>query len=154
MQPTAEHRLTAFLQLDPTTIDNTNQAVSVVQTASGALGEINSLLTQIRGLALNSANSGVNNSTALAADHQALLADRVQLQTDEINGLDARIATRQSDYNELSTDLDNIVTAADADTSLSSTQLAAVIQLASAPPPSQTDAGSRVRVTSLPVPPT
>jgi flagellin len=51
-----------------TAIDNTNQAVSVVQTASGALGEINSLLTQVRGLALNSANSGVNNSTALAAN--------------------------------------------------------------------------------------
>jgi flagellin len=51
-----------------TAIDNTNQAVSVVQTASGGLGEISSLLTQIRGLALNSANSGVNNSTALAAN--------------------------------------------------------------------------------------
>ena len=43
-----------------TAIDNTNQAVTVVQTAEGALNEVNSLLTQIRGLALNSANSGVN----------------------------------------------------------------------------------------------
>ncbi|QJW98005.1 flagellin N-terminal helical domain-containing protein [Frigoriglobus tundricola] len=51
-----------------TAIDNTNQAVSVVQTAEGALSEVNSLLTQIRGIALNSANSGVNNSTALAAN--------------------------------------------------------------------------------------
>src|SRR5258707_1009917 len=41
-----------------TAIDNTNKAVSVVQTGEGALNEVNGLLTKIRGLALDSANSG------------------------------------------------------------------------------------------------
>jgi len=59
-----------------TAIANTNQAVSVVQTASGGLQEISSLLTQIRGLALDSANSGVNNSTALAAN-QAQISNAI-----------------------------------------------------------------------------
>src|SRR5205809_7994306 len=47
-----------------TAIDNTSKAVSVVQTSEGALNEINSLLVQVRGLALNSANSGVNDANA------------------------------------------------------------------------------------------
>ncbi len=49
-------------------IDNTEKGVSVVQTAEGALNEINSLLIKIRGLALDSANSGVNDEDALAAN--------------------------------------------------------------------------------------
>lgn len=49
-------------------IDNTEKGVSVVQTAEGALTEINSLLVKIRGLALDSANSGVNDDDALAAN--------------------------------------------------------------------------------------
>jgi flagellin len=57
-----------------TAIDNTNKAVSLVQTAEGALNEINSLLVQIRGLALDSANSGVNDATSLAAN-QAQIAN-------------------------------------------------------------------------------
>jgi flagellin len=51
-----------------TAIDNTNKAVSVVQTAEGALNEVNRLLGKVRGLALDSANSGVNDSNALAAN--------------------------------------------------------------------------------------
>ncbi|VTT97934.1 flagellin : Flagellin domain protein OS=Thermaerobacter marianensis (strain ATCC 700841 / DSM 12885 / JCM 10246 / 7p75a) GN=Tmar_0183 PE=4 SV=1: Flagellin_N: Flagellin_C [Gemmataceae bacterium] len=51
-----------------TAIDNTNKAVSVVQTGEGALNEVNSLLTKVRGLALDSANSGVNDTNALAAN--------------------------------------------------------------------------------------
>ena len=51
-----------------TAIDNINKAVSVVQTAEGALNEVNSLLTKVRGLALDSANSGVNDSNALVAN--------------------------------------------------------------------------------------
>lgn len=73
-----------------TAIDNTNQAVSVVQTAEGALSEVNSLLTQIRGIALNSANSGVNNSTALAANqaqiNNAIATINSIAQTTTING--------------------------------------------------------------------
>ena len=49
-------------------IDNTNQAVDLVQTGSGALSEVSNLLTQIRGLALDSANAGVNDASALAAN--------------------------------------------------------------------------------------
>jgi flagellin len=49
-------------------IDNTNQAVSLVQTGEGALGTVNDLLVQIRGLSLSAANSAVNDPTALAAD--------------------------------------------------------------------------------------
>lgn len=57
-----------------TAIDNTEKAVSVVQTAEGALSEINSLLVKVRGLALDSANSGVNDEDALAAN-QAEIAN-------------------------------------------------------------------------------
>lgn len=51
-----------------TAIDNTSKAVSMVQTTEGALNEINSLLVKVRSLALDSANSGVNDSNALAAN--------------------------------------------------------------------------------------
>jgi flagellin len=49
-------------------IDNADKAVSMIQTAEGALNEINSLLVKIRGLALDSANAGVNDVNALAAN--------------------------------------------------------------------------------------
>lgn len=49
-------------------IANTEKAVSLVQTAEGALNEINSLLVKIRGLALDSANQAVNDDDALAAN--------------------------------------------------------------------------------------
>jgi len=49
-------------------IANTEKAVSMVQTAEGALNEINSLLVKIRSLAIDSANTGVNDDDALAAN--------------------------------------------------------------------------------------
>ena len=49
-------------------IDNTEKAASVIQTAEGALNEINNLLSKVRSLALDSANTGVNDSDALAAN--------------------------------------------------------------------------------------
>ncbi|MFK7737097.1 MAG: flagellin [Pirellulaceae bacterium] len=49
-------------------IDNTEKAVTVVQTAEGALNEINSILVKVRSLALDSANAGVNDSDAFAAN--------------------------------------------------------------------------------------
>lgn len=49
-------------------IDNTEKAASVVQTAEGALNEINSLLVKVRTLAIDSANAGVNDDDALAAN--------------------------------------------------------------------------------------
>ena len=57
-----------------TAIDNTDKAVAVVQTAEGALNEINSLLVKVRSLALDSANTGVNDDDALAAN-QAEIAN-------------------------------------------------------------------------------
>jgi flagellin len=51
-----------------TAIDNTNKAVSLVQTGEGALNEMNRLLVKVRGLALDSANSGVNDANAQAAN--------------------------------------------------------------------------------------
>ncbi len=51
-----------------TAIGNTSQAVNLVQTGEGALNEINSLLVQVRALALDSANSNVQDSNSLAAN--------------------------------------------------------------------------------------
>ncbi|MEL7497663.1 MAG: flagellin [Planctomycetota bacterium] len=55
-------------------IDNSEKAVAVVQTAEGALNEINSLLVKVRSLAIDSANTGVNDDDALAAN-QAEIAN-------------------------------------------------------------------------------
>ena len=55
-------------------IENTEKAASVVQTGEGALNEINSLLVKVRSLAIDSANSGVNDDDALAAN-QAEIAN-------------------------------------------------------------------------------
>lgn len=57
-----------------TAIDNADKATAVVQTAEGALNEINSLLVKVRSLALDSANAGVNDEDALAAN-QAEIAN-------------------------------------------------------------------------------
>ncbi|HLN29712.1 MAG TPA: flagellin [Gemmataceae bacterium] len=57
-----------------TALNNTSEATSLVSTAEGALSEINNLLIQIRGLALDSANSAVQDPTSLAAD-QAQVAN-------------------------------------------------------------------------------
>src|SRR6185437_627694 len=51
-----------------TAITNTSKATNVVQTAEGALNETNALLLQIRGLAVDAANSGANDANTLAAD--------------------------------------------------------------------------------------
>ncbi len=55
-----------------TAIDNSVKAVSLVQTAEGALNEINTLLTKVRSLAIDSANSGVNDTDALAANQSEI----------------------------------------------------------------------------------
>ncbi len=55
-------------------IDNSDKAVAMVQTAEGSLNEINSLLVKIRSLAIDSANTGVNDTDALAAN-QAEIAN-------------------------------------------------------------------------------
>lgn len=53
-----------------TAIQNTEKGVALVQTAEGALGEINSLLVKVRSLALDSANSAINDSNTLAANQE------------------------------------------------------------------------------------
>ena len=55
-----------------TAIDNTEKAVSVVQTAEGALNEINNILVKVRSLALDSANAGVNDADAFAANQSEI----------------------------------------------------------------------------------
>jgi flagellin len=55
-------------------INNTTKAVNVVQIAEGGLNEVSSLLLQIRGLAVDSANAGVNDTNSLAAN-QAEIAN-------------------------------------------------------------------------------
>ena len=53
-------------------IDNTETAVAMVQTAEGALDEMNSLLNKARELALHAANDGANDTNQLAADQSEL----------------------------------------------------------------------------------
>jgi flagellin len=55
-----------------TAINNTSEAVSVVQTGEGALNEINSLLDQVRSLAVDSANNGVDDANALQANQSEI----------------------------------------------------------------------------------
>ena len=55
-----------------TAIDNTEKAVSLVQTAEGALSEINSLLTKVRSLAIDSANAGVNDEDSFEANQREI----------------------------------------------------------------------------------
>ena len=49
-------------------VDNSEMAVSMVQTTEANLGEVSSLLTNIRQLAIHAANEGVNDETMLEAD--------------------------------------------------------------------------------------
>lgn len=58
-------------------IDNSEKAIALVQTAEGALTEINSLLIKVRSLAVDSANTGVNDQDALDAN-QAEITNALQ----------------------------------------------------------------------------
>ena len=53
-------------------VDNTETAVAMVQTAEGALDEMNTLLNKARELALHAANDGANDSRQLEADQSEL----------------------------------------------------------------------------------
>lgn len=53
-------------------INNTQNGVSMVQTAEGALDEVNSLLNKARQLTLDAANTGVNDVNQLNADQSEL----------------------------------------------------------------------------------
>ncbi len=51
---------------------NSEQAVTLVQTAEGALDEMSTLLNKARSLALHAANDGLNDTNQLAADQSEL----------------------------------------------------------------------------------
>ncbi len=53
-------------------IANSEQAVTMVQTAEGALDEVNTLLNKARSLAVHAGNEGVNDSNQLVADQGEL----------------------------------------------------------------------------------
>ena len=49
-------------------VENSEQAMSMINTAEAAMNEVHNLLTTMRELAIHAANEGVNDETALAAD--------------------------------------------------------------------------------------
>jgi hypothetical protein len=69
-----------------------------------------------------------SNPANVSADQQLLLADRVQLQTDEIAGLNSRITTRKTYFMTLSDDLTNLATAAESDPNASPALQGAISQ--------------------------
>jgi flagellin len=66
---------------------NTNNAINVVKTADSALSTVSSLLTNIRSLVLDAANTGANDTSASQADAEAI--------RQAVNSID-RIATTTS----------------------------------------------------------
>jgi flagellin len=91
-----------------TALDNTAKAITVVQTGEGALNEVNSLLSKARSLALDAANSGVNDQNALNADQAELsnilstidnIANTTQFGTKKLLNGSAGIAVTQSPAN-------------------------------------------------------
>ncbi len=58
-------------------VQNSEGSISMVQTAEGALSEINNLLTSMRELAIHAANEGFNDVDQLAAD-QAEIANAIK----------------------------------------------------------------------------
>ncbi|MEK6556965.1 MAG: flagellin, partial [Candidatus Margulisiibacteriota bacterium] len=53
-------------------VKNASDAISMVQTAEGALTEMNNMLNSIRSLAVHAANTGSNDTAAIAADQTAV----------------------------------------------------------------------------------
>ncbi len=53
-------------------IANSEQAVTMIQTAEGALDEVNTLLNKARSLAIHAANAGLNDTNQLIADQTEL----------------------------------------------------------------------------------
>ena len=52
--------------------ENSEHGISMVQTAEGALNEVNRLLTDVRQLAIHASNEGVNDDKMLAADQSEI----------------------------------------------------------------------------------
>ena len=67
-------------------VGNSEIAVSMVQTAEGALNEVNNILVRMRQLSIHAANEGANDATMLAADQAEIenalkTIDRISKQT-------------------------------------------------------------------------
>lgn len=90
-------------------IDNSEGSISMVQTAEGALNEINNLLISMRELAIHAANEGFNDADQLAADQAEIenaiatidrIAANTQFGTKKLlDGSKANIATIVSSNN-------------------------------------------------------
>jgi flagellin len=53
-------------------VENSEQAITMINTTESALNEIHNLLTSMRELAIHAANEGVNDATALEADQDQI----------------------------------------------------------------------------------
>ena len=92
-----------------TAVSNTESAVNMIQTAEGALDEMNTLLNKARSLALASANEGVNDQAQLAANQSELdnivssitrIAENTQFGTKKL--LDGTLSTAKSNSDSIS----------------------------------------------------
>ncbi|MFH2050404.1 MAG: flagellin [bacterium] len=124
-------------------IDNSEGSISMIQTAEGALNEINNLLISMRELAIHAANEGFNDADQLAADQAEIenaiatidrIAQNTQFGTKKLlDGSNANTATitsaNSSDLNVVKSNLSSgshSITAtktADASATLNTTSL-------------------------------
>ncbi|MFW5828707.1 MAG: flagellin [Planctomycetota bacterium] len=90
-------------------VDNAESAISMVQTAEGALDEVNTLLNKARELALHAANEGANDTNQLIADQSELdniiesvnrIAGNTQFGTKKL--LDGSLSTASSNNSSVS----------------------------------------------------
>ena len=102
-------------------IENSEGSINMIQTAEGALGEINNLLISMRELAIHAANEGFNDANQLAADQAEIdnaiqtidrIATNTQFGTKKLlDGSKANIATITSaNSSQLTIRLSNLTT--------------------------------------------
>ena len=92
-------------------VQNSEGSINMIQTAEGALTEINSLLVKMRELAIHAANEGFNDTAQLAADQAEI--------TNSIATIDRIAATTQFGTKKLlDGSKDNVATITSANTSL------------------------------------
>ncbi len=94
-------------------VENSEGSINMIQTAEGALGEINNLLISMRELAIHAANEGFNDADQLAADQAEIdnaiktidrIASNTQFGTKKLlDGSKANIATITSANSSLVT---------------------------------------------------
>lgn len=66
-------------------VQNAQEATSLVQTAEGALTEMNNMLNKMRGLAVHASNSGVQDADSIAADQKQVDSALDSLQKIAVN---------------------------------------------------------------------